>query len=87
MENLNLKEQRCKFDEAVIAKLGEPATENNLPEEDLTPTYDTHVNDMTEGKPDASDEDRKPTQESSDKYVNTDIMLPRGGNLLKGQFI
>ena len=87
MENLILKEQRCKFDEAVIAKLGEPVTETDFPDEDLTPTYDAYVNDIADRTPNAPEEELEPTPEAGDKYVNADVMLPRGGNLSRGQVI
>ena len=37
MDNTDLKEQRHKFDESVIAKIGDLATETNFPDKDLTP--------------------------------------------------
>ena len=86
-DNTDLKEQHLKFDESVIANLGDTTTETDLPDKDSTPTYDTYVNDMTEGTLDAPDEDLEPTPEAGDKYVNTDVMLPHGGTLLRGRVI
>ena len=48
MENPDLKENCRKFDEAVISKLGNPATETNFPDEDLTLTYYSYAGDMTQ---------------------------------------
>ena len=86
-DNTDLKEQHLKFDGSVIANLGDTTTETDLPDKDSTPTYDTYVNDMTEGTLDAPDKDLEPTPEAGDKYVNTDVMLPRGGTLLRGRVI
>ena len=87
MDDTDLKEQHLKFDGSVIANLGDTTTETDLPDKDSTPTYDTYVNDMTEGTLDAPDEDLEPTPEAGDKYVNTDVMLPHGGTLLRGRVI
>ena len=48
IENSDLKEHCRKFDEAVIAKIGEPVTKTYLPVKDSNPTYDTYIDDMTE---------------------------------------
>ena len=45
MDNTDLKQQCNNFDEAVISKLGGPATETDFPAKDLTPTHDAYVND------------------------------------------
>ena len=45
MENLELKEQCRTFYEDVIANLGDPPTETDLPAKYLTPTYDAYIND------------------------------------------
>ena len=59
-KNPKFKEQRCNFDEYVIAKLGDPDTKTDFPNEDLTPTYDAYVDDITEGKPNSPDKDLYP---------------------------
>ena len=81
MDNPDLKEQRHNFDEGVIAKLGDPVTDTDLPGKDLTPTYEAYFDDMTEGTPDAPDKELEPTPEAGDNYVKIDIMLPRGVTL------
>ena len=55
IDNPDLDEQRRNFDEAVIAKLDDTTSETDFPEEQLTPTYDAYVNNMTEGTPNAPD--------------------------------
>ena len=87
MENPDLKEERHKFYEDVIAKLGEPATETDFPAKYLTPIYDAYVKYMTEGKPNAPGKDLEPTPEASDNYVNIDVMFPHGSNLSMVWFI
>ena len=84
MENPDLKEQRRKLDEGIIAKLGEPATETDFPDKGLTLTYDAYVNYMTEVTSDAPEKDLGPNPEAGDNYVNVDVVLPHGGTLSRG---
>ena len=81
MDNPKLKEQRRKLDEPDIAKRGEPVTETEFPDKDLTRTYDAYVNDMTEGTPNLPDKYLKPNTEAGNNDVNADVFLPCGGTL------
>ena len=87
MENPYLKEQHCKFDESVIYKLVDIATETGFPDKYLIPNYDAYVDDMTEGGTYAPDKDLEPIPETSDNFVNADFMLPCGGTIWRGWVI
>ena len=65
-DNPNLKEQCRRFDEAVIAKLVYTATETELPDKYLTPTYYAYVDDITEGAHDSPDKDLEPMPEAGE---------------------
>ncbi len=71
----------CKFDESIELHLGPVALLHNFPAEDLTPdpTYydDTDATDPEYG-------DAEVTPETGDNYLSTELMLPKGGVLVKG---
>jgi hypothetical protein len=72
---------RCKFDESIELHLGPAALPQNFPAEDLTPdpTYydDTDATDPEYG-------DAEVTPETGNNYLSTELMLPKGGVLVKG---
>ena len=47
----------------------------------MTPTYDTYVDDIPEGTPDAPNKDLDTMPKACYNYVNADVMLLHGGTL------
>ena len=83
----DLREHHHKFYEDVISKLGDPTIENDFPSEDLIPTYDAYVDGITQGKPNATNQDLEPTSKSDGNYVNEYVMLPLGDPLSRRRVI
>jgi hypothetical protein len=75
------KDMRCQFDESIEHHLGPAALPQDFPAEDLTPdpTYydDTDAMDPEYG-------DAEVTPEIGDNYLSAELMLPKGGVLVKG---
>jgi hypothetical protein len=73
---------RRKFDESIELHLGPAVLPQDFPAEDLTPdpTYydDTNAMDPEYG-------DTEVTPETGDNYLSTELMLPKGGVLVKGR--
>ena len=57
------------FDNNIMQKIGEPATENDLDKDHLTPTYEYYDDDYQGAAPDAAPEELTPTPEIGDNYV------------------
>jgi hypothetical protein len=76
------KDMRCKFDESTEHHLGPAALPQDFPAEDLTPdpTYydDTNAMDPEYG-------DAEVTPEIGDNYLSAELMLPKGGVMVKGR--
>ncbi len=76
------KDMRCKFDESIENHLGLAALPQDFPAEDLTsdPTYydDTNAMDPEYG-------DAEVTPEIGDNYLFAELMLPKGGVMVKGR--
>jgi hypothetical protein len=75
-------DMRRKFDESIELHLGPAASPQDFPAEDLTPdpTYydDTDATDPEYG-------DAEVTPETGDNYLSAELMLPKGGVLVKGR--
>jgi hypothetical protein len=76
------KDMRHNFDESIEHHLGLAALPQDFPAEDLTsdPTYydDTNVMDPEYG-------DAEVTPEKGDNYLSAELMLPKGGVMVKGR--
>jgi hypothetical protein len=75
-------DKRCQFDEFVATHLGPAATVQDFPAENLTPDPD-HFDDTDPNDPDHGDAEITP--EMGDNYLSAEIMLPRGGTMVKGR--
>ena len=73
------------FDDNIIQNIGVPATETDFDKDYLTPTFEYYNNDNQDATPDAPPENLTPTPEIGDNYLNTELMLPRGGTLARGR--
>jgi hypothetical protein len=90
LRHLNDKEINCPihqemyrvFDETIANHLGPNATDQDFPEEDLTPDYNFYDDDHDL---DPDHDDLEMTPEMGDTYLNTEISVPRGGTLMKGR--
>jgi hypothetical protein len=75
------KDMRRKFDESIEHHLGPAALPQDFPAEDLTPdpTYydDTNAIDPEYG-------DAEVTPKIGDNYLSAELMLPKGGVMVKG---
>jgi hypothetical protein len=76
------KDMRCKFDESIEHHLGLAALPQDFPAEDLTPdpTYFDDTNAM-----DAEYGEAEITPETGDNYLSAELMLPKGGVMVKGR--
>jgi hypothetical protein len=76
------KDMRRKFDESIENLLGPAALPQDFPAEDLTPapTYydDTNAKDPEYG-------DAEVMLEIGDNYFSTELVLPKGGVMVKGR--
>ena len=74
--------EHLDFDQSIFTHLGPAATANDFEAEDLTPdpAYfdDTHIID-----PDYGDAEINP--EMGDNYLTAELMLPRGGTMVKNR--
>ena len=75
-------DKRRQFDESVATHLGPAATVQDFPAENLTPDPD-HFDDTDPIDPDHGDAEITP--EMGDNYLSAEIMLPRGGTMVKGR--
>ena len=75
---------RNAFDDNIIQKIGVPATDNDFEKDYLKPAYEYYDDDHQDGTPDAPPEQLTPTPEIGDNYLNMELMLPRGGTLMRG---
>ena len=73
------------FDDNIIQKLGVPATEHDFDKDYLTPTYEYYDYDHQDATPNTPPEQLTLTPEIGDNYLNMELMLPRGGTLVRGQ--
>ena len=62
-------------------------TETSFLAEDLNPTYDAYIDDMTEGTPDATIEDLDSRPEVSNSYLNIYGILTCNSDLSTGTII
>jgi hypothetical protein len=74
-------DKQCQFGESVATHLGPAATIQDFPAENLTPDPD-HFDDTNFIDPDYSDAEITPKM--GDNYLSAEIMLPRGGTMVKG---
>ncbi len=76
------KDMRCKFDESIEHHLGLAALPQDFPSKDLTPDptyyYDTDAMD-------SEYDDAEVTPEIGDNYLSAELMLPKGGVMVKGR--
>jgi hypothetical protein len=74
-------DMRRKFDESIELHLGPAALPQNFPAEDLTPDP-PYYDDSDAMDPEYGDPEVMP--ETGDNYLSTELMLPKGGVLVKG---
>ncbi len=79
----SVHQRECRdFDQSILTHLGPAATAADFEAEDLTPdpAYfdDTHITDPDYG-------DAEITPEMGDNYLTAELMLPRGGTMVKGR--
>jgi hypothetical protein len=76
------QKERQDFDQSIVTHLGPAATADDFEAKDLTPDpayFDnTHIIDPDYG-------DTEITPEMGDNYLTAEIMLPRGGIMIKGR--
>jgi hypothetical protein len=75
-------DKRCQFDESVATHLGPAATVQDFLAKNLTPDPD-HFDDTDCIDPDYGDAEITP--KIGDNYLSAEIMLPRGGTMVKGR--
>ena len=75
-------DKRRQFDESVVTHLGPASTVQDFPAENLTPDPN-HYDDTDPIDPDYGDTEITP--EMGDNYLSAEIMLPRGGTMVKGR--
>ncbi len=75
------KDMRHKFDESIEHHLGSAALPQDFPVEDLTPDP-TYYDDTNAMNPEYSDTEVMP--EIGDNYLSAELMLPKGGVMVKG---
>jgi hypothetical protein len=73
---------RRVFNESITHHLGPNATEQDFPEEDLTPDYNFYDGDHGL---DPDHGDLEVTPEMGNNYLNAEIFVPHGGTLVKGR--
>ena len=80
------QERRAQFDKSIVDALGRPSVPGDFPSENLMPELEYYEDDV-DVMPDAPDEELEPTPEAGDRYVNADLLLPRGDTLARGRVI
>ena len=75
-------DKRRQFDESVTTHLGPASTVQDFPARNLTPDPD-HYDDTDPIDPDHGDAEITP--EMGDNYLSAEIMLPRGGTMVRGR--
>jgi hypothetical protein len=75
------EDMRCKFDESIEHHLGPTALLQDFPAEDLTPDP-TNYDDTNAMDPEYGDADIM--TEIGDNYLSPELMLPKGGVMVKG---
>jgi len=75
-------DKRCQFDESVATHLGPASTVQDFPAENLTPDPD-HFDDIDPIDSDYGDAEITP--EMGDNNLSAEIMLTRGGTMVKGR--
>lgn len=75
-------DKRRQFDESVTTHLGPAATVQDFPAENLTPDPD-YYDETDPIDPDHGNTEITP--EMGDNYLSAEIMLPRGGTMVKGR--
>jgi hypothetical protein len=73
---------RCKYDESIEHHLGLAALPQDVPAEDLTPDP-TYYDDINAMNPEYGDAEVTP--KIGDNYLSAELMLPKGGVLVKGR--
>jgi hypothetical protein len=76
-------DKRCQFDESVATYLGPASTVQNFPAKNLTPDPDHYDDTKDPINPDHGDAEITP--EMGDNYLSAEIMLPRGGTMVRGR--
>ena len=76
---------RINFDQAIDQTLGPAAPTTNFPEQDLTPENEYHEGSANSIDPDHGD--LEVTPETGDNFIGAEIMIPRGGMLLRGRVL
>jgi hypothetical protein len=76
------KDMRCKYDESIEHHLGLVALPRDFPAEDLTPDM-TYCDDTDAMDPEYGDAEVTP--EIRDNYLSAELMLSKGGVLVKGR--
>jgi hypothetical protein len=75
------KDMRRKFDDSIEHHLGPAALPQDFPAEDLT-SDPTHYDDTHAMDPEYGDAEVMP--KTGDKFLPAELMLPKGGVLVKG---
>jgi hypothetical protein len=75
-------DKRCQFDESVGTHLGPASTVLDFPAKNLTPDPD-YYDETDPIDPDHGNTEITP--EMGDNYLSAEIMLPRGGTMVKGR--
>jgi hypothetical protein len=76
------KDMKLKFDESIEHNLGPAALPQDFPAEDLTPDP-TYYDDTSAMDPEYGDAEVTP--EIGDNYLSAELMLPKGGVMVKGR--
>jgi hypothetical protein len=76
------KDMRCKFDESIEHHLGPAALPQDFPTEDLTPDP-SYFDDTNAMNPEYGDAEITP--EIRDNYLSAELMLSKGGVMVKGR--
>ncbi len=75
-------DKRRQFDESVVTHLGPASTVQDIPAKNMTPDPD-HYDETDPIDPDQGDVEITP--EIGNNYLSAEIMLPRGGTMVKGR--
>jgi hypothetical protein len=77
------KAQQLTFDQAINDKLGPKASPPDFDEQDLTPEHIYYEEDAE--SIDSDHGNLEVTPEIGDNYIGAEILIPRGGDLLRGR--
>ena len=81
------KEKHQLFDKVVEQKLGEAAQSSDFGEGYETPTYELYADDNGDGSGHATDADDEPTPLTFDKYLEAEVVLPKGDDMVASKVV